>query len=155
MKKLLISFIICLFFNLGNAQYYSTGIGVRGGLFSGLTAKKFLDENIAVEGIFVSRWQGFQVTGLYQYNRVFRGDHLSYFYGAGGSIGFFEGEYVPWINTTAQHTVIGIDGIIGLEYCFESIPFSISIDYKPTVIIAGYGGALLDNGALTIRYIIL
>tara|TARA_Y100001954_G_scaffold34936_1_gene33542 strand:- start:531 stop:998 length:468 start_codon:yes stop_codon:yes gene_type:complete len=148
--------IICLFvFGLSNlfSQNYMTGIGVRGGLANGFSIKHFIEENKAIEGIFISRWDGFQITGLYEYSRVFYEDNISYFYGLGGSIGFFDGTNVPWSASTHQYTLIGIDGIAGIEYCFDNIPFSISFDYKPTFTFIGYQRVFLDNGALTLRYI--
>ena len=52
----------------------------------------------------------------------------------------------------STYTVIGIDGIIGLEYSFTEIPINVSIDWKPVLNIIGYSGFWGDGGALSVRY---
>jgi len=49
--------------------------------------------------------------------------------------------------------VIGIDGILGLEYNFKEIPFNIGIDWKPMIDLGGSSGFYGDGGAISIRYI--
>jgi len=67
MEKLISIVIIGLsMFSSGLAQDYKTGIGLRGDYFNGLTVKHFIASKAAIEGILSSRWQGFQVTGLYE-----------------------------------------------------------------------------------------
>lgn len=155
MKRLLIILIIILGFTAtGIAQDYKTGIGFRGGLFNGLTVKHFIGGNHALEGIVSTRWRGFNVTGLYEiHRRAFDVNRLNWYYGIGGHIGFWEGRHVYWSETTNPYTVIGIDGILGLEYNFNEIPFNISLDWKPAFNIIGYSGFWADGGAFSIRYI--
>jgi hypothetical protein len=67
MKKIiLLSVPIITFANLGLTQYYNTGIGLRGGWFNGFTVKHFIGENKALEGILITRWRGFNITGLHE-----------------------------------------------------------------------------------------
>jgi hypothetical protein len=155
MKKLMFALLITLFAAAGaNAQDYSTGIGLRGGWGTGLTIKHFLKPKAAVEGIFDSRWHGLSVTGLYElHTRAFDVDRLNFYYGIGGHIGFWDGKYYRDLNTTTNYTVIGIDGILGLEYNFKEIPFNLSIDWKPAFDLTGYSGFYGDGGAISIRYI--
>jgi hypothetical protein len=49
--------------------------------------------------------------------------------------------------------VVGIDGIIGMEYNIEEIPFNISLDWKPGFNILGHTGFWGDELALSVRYI--
>jgi hypothetical protein len=49
--------------------------------------------------------------------------------------------------------VIGIDGIIGLEYVFRDIPINIGLDWKPALNIIGNTSFWPDKGAVSIRYI--
>lgn len=155
MKKLLFVLIIALFFGLkSNAQDYNTGIGLRGGAWNGLTVKHFLNEKAAVEGLFDSRWHGFNLTGLYEiHNQAFNTERLNWYYGAGAHIGFYDSQYKRWGDNTGNYSVIGIDGILGLEYNFKEIPINLSIDWKPTFNLSGYSGFWGDGGALSIRYI--
>jgi len=155
MKKLifitLFSFV-CLF--AAKAQDYNTGIGLRGGWGAGLTVKHFLGQNKAVEGILDSRWHGLGITGLYEIShQAFATPRLNWYYGIGGHIGFWDGKYYWDYHNDSNYTVIGIDGILGLEYNFEEIPFNLSIDWKPAFNLTDSSGFWGDGGAISLRYI--
>lgn len=155
MKKILI--IITILISLivySTAQDYNTGIGLRAGVENGLTIKHFNTGNSSLEGIISSRWEGFSFTGLYEKHQpAFDENRLNFYYGVGGHIGFWNGDNVGWVDDDKDYTVIGVDGILGLEYNFVEIPFNVSIDWKPAFNIVGYSGLWLDGGALSIRYI--
>lgn len=137
-----------------NAQDYVNSVGLRGGLSYGVTGKHFLSTTDAIEGIFASRWGGFNITGLYERHAgAFDVDRLYFFYGGGAHIGFWDGTTNPWFSDNQTYTVIGIDGIIGLEYVFSEIPFNVSLDYKPGFNIVGYTGFWGDEMALSFRFI--
>jgi len=155
MKKLLFVLFLALFFTSQmKAQDYNTGIGLRGGPASGLTIKHFLDGKKAVEGIFDSRWHGFSITGLYEIHaQAFNTERLNWYYGIGGHIGFYDTKYKEWGDHTDNYTVIGIDGILGIEYNFKEIPFNIGVDWKPSFNVFGYSSNWGDGGALSLRYI--
>ncbi|MFP4691969.1 MAG: hypothetical protein ACLFMU_08680 [Bacteroidales bacterium] len=154
-KKVFATVVISLCFaSISVAQDYSTGIGVRGGLSSGLTIKHFIGEKAAFEGILSSRWRGFGVTGLYEiHNQAFDEEGFKWYYGFGGHIGFYDGDYAGWGDAGTTYSVIGVDGILGLEYSFTEIPFNVSIDWKPAFNLYGHSGFWGDNGALSVRYI--
>ncbi len=159
MKKYLLLFT--LIFSLsatGFGQDYETAGGVRGGFYNGLTIKKFISEKSAFEGILTSRWVGFNVTGLYELHSMdaFDVDRLNWYYGIGGHLGYYNGSSYSYWNSstvTGYAMVLGIDGILGLEYNFEEIPINVSVDWKPAFNLLGYTGFLGDGGALSIRYI--
>jgi len=155
MKKVMFVLLITLFLGFqSKAQDYSTGIGLRGGWGTGLTIKHFLGGNKAVEGILDSRWHGFSVTGLYEIHaQAFNVNRLNWYYGVGAHIGFWNGQYYRDYNNNTDYTVIGIDGILGLEYNFEEIPFNIGIDWKPALNLVSNSGFTGDGGAISIRYI--
>lgn len=157
MKKTIITSLIAFcFVSISFAQDYNTGIGVRAGFFNGLTVKHFISERAAIEGLLASRWRGLELTVLYElHGRAFDTDRLNYYYGFGGHIGFYDGDHTGgrWGDPGNRYNVIGIDGILGLEYNFREIPFNISIDWKPAFNIVGYSGFWGDGGALSIRYI--
>lgn len=68
MKKIVSTIIIgIILYSFCYTQDYNTGIGLRAGYSNGLTIKHFIGERNAVEGIISSRWQGFNITGLYEY----------------------------------------------------------------------------------------
>lgn len=156
----------------GGAAGYKTGIGLRGGWEGGLTIKHFLQSHRAVEGIFSRGWGygGVRITGLYEIHKPFPGANgLDWFYGVGAHVGFYnehyygykcynggyydrDGDWHPG-KCRDRYTTIGIDGILGLEYQFNEIPFTIGIDIKPYFDLVGRGDHFGD-GALTIRYTI-
>lgn len=156
MKRIFISImLVCILVVFTNAQDYKTGIGFRGGLFYGLTVKHFIGDQAAIEGLFSSRWSGFEITGLYEiHNRAFDVDRLNWYYGFGGHIGFYDGDKtVGWGDAGSTYTIIGIDGILGLEYNFSEVPINLSVDWKPAINLIGFSGFWADGGALSIRYI--
>ena len=147
--------LFALFIGLAShAQDYSTGIGLRSGWGTGLTVKHFLGTNKAVEGILDSRWHGFSITGLYEiHDQAFNAKRLNWYYGVGAHIGFWNGQHYRDYNNNTDYTVIGIDGILGLEYNFEEIPFNIGIDWKPALNVVSNSAFTGDGGAISIRYI--
>ena len=155
MKKIIVSFFFLLtMFSSTYSQDYNTGIGIRAGFYSGLTIKHFISDNSVLEGILDSRWRGFQFTGLYEINhQAFNVDRWNWYYGVGGHIGFWNGDNTNWGNAGTNYTVVGVDGILGLEYNIEEIPISIGVDWKPAFNIIGYTGFWGDGGALSVRYI--
>jgi hypothetical protein len=153
MKKLLC--IAILFFLLTvavNAQDYRTSLGIRAGIPYGLTVKHFLSETNAVEGILASRWGGFSITGLYE-NEHWTGEYpgFNWFWGVGAHIGFWDNN--PYFNSTNTGAVIGVDGILGVEYTFDEIPLNLSLDLLPSVNLIGSSSWNGINGALSVRYV--
>ena len=79
-------------------------------------------------------------------------DHLNWYYGGGAHIGFWNGNS-SWGERDRAYTIIGIDGIIGIEYNFTEAPINIGLDWKPAINLTGYTGFWGDGGALSVRYI--
>lgn len=153
MKKIM--FLAAVFisvFGTLNAQNYETAIGLRGGLSNGITVKHFLTDVNAIEGILSTRWGGFGITGLYEFNNKTAHEGLDWYYGVGAHFGAYDGSETPWGDTDVSYSVIGIDGIIGIEYTFATIPLNLSLDYKPALNLVGYNGFWGDNTAFSIRY---
>jgi len=154
MKKILLLIIMGFISSIGLAQDYNTGIGVRAGYFNGVTIKHFVGQKAAFEGILSSRWRGLQLTGLYEiHDEAFNTKRLNWYYGFGAHLGFWDGNRTRWGEVDRSYTVIGIDGILGMEYNFIEAPFNIGIDWKPSMNLIGYRGFWADGGALSIRYI--
>ncbi len=136
---------------------YETAIGVRAGVSSGLTIKHFSSGRSAWEGIFSTRWEGFMVTALYElHQNAFNTTNFNFFYGPGGHVGEWPGRtgHHEWFDDNVKHVAVGIDGIIGLEYTFDEIPFSISLDWKPSFNLAEHAIFLADEAAFSVRYAI-
>lgn len=144
MKKALLIAIISIFFAISaNAQSYNSAIGLRGGLFGGVTYKHMLGSSAGFEGILQTDWYGFNLTGLYEIHKpAFDVRGMRWYYGAGAHVG----------NYYSSHLSIGIDGIIGLEYTFKELPINVSVDYKPAYNLTGWSGFWGSDAAFSIRY---
>ena len=145
---------LIFYFLTVQAQDYQTGIGLRAGFQQGLSVKNFVGDRSAFEGILSTRWRGFQVTGLFELHRTFPDvDRLNWYYGFGAHVGFWNGEYPSWGEPGTSYTIVGIDGILGMEYTFEEVPVNLSLDWKPAFNIIGYQGFWGDAGAFSVRYV--
>lgn len=156
MKKIFLSLILLSFVWFGalQAQDYGTGIGIRGGPAQGVTIKHFISSTNALEGIVSTRWQGWAITGLYEIHaEPFNIRELKVFYGAGAHIGWWYNPDAPWADAGSEYTIVGIDAVLGLEYSFDEIPISISIDWKPAFNFIGITGGWFDGGGISVRYI--
>lgn len=155
MRKIVLTFVLVVsIVIMASAQDYKTGVGIRGGLSYGLTLKHFLNEKAAVEGLLQTRWSGFDITGLYEIHaQAFEVEKLRWYYGGGAHIGFWNGTYVSWGAAGTSYTLIGIDGILGIEYTFSEAPLNIGLDWKPAINLTGHTGFWPDGGAISIRYV--
>lgn len=155
MKKVLMTLaVVFCIVSFGNAQSYKTGVGLRGGLSGGVTIKHFVSSNTAIEGIVSSRWRGVNLTGLYEIHaQAFDVEGFNWYYGFGGHIGFWDGKYASWGHDDKSYSVVGLDGILGLEYKIPDIPISLSADWKPMINVFGHTGLWTDGGAISIKYV--
>ena len=161
-KAILIIFLgVALVKNIA-AQDYKTGIGIRLGYSTGITVKQSLKSNNYIEGILATSWgNGFLVTGLYEWQNPLPTKNLSWYLGVGGHLGFsnyyesnnkyYQSGYTGRYN---NYGVIGIDGIIGLEYVFDAAPFGLSLDWKPNINLVGNSRFVGAEIALSARYLI-
>jgi hypothetical protein len=160
MKKFIIGAMLLLSVALLQAQDYQSSIGVRLGLSNGIIYKHFISKENSIEGILATRYGGFLVTGLYEFNNELKEESgINWYYGIGGHIGYFNGNrtsYPGWweSNRDNPYTILGADAIIGIEYTFYDTPVSISLDWKPGFNLLGHSGVWGDNAALSIRYIL-
>jgi|SRR5690554_2932491 len=155
MKRILVLIaFLCMTTVTMYGQDYNTGIGIRTGTSNGLTIKHFTGSTSVLEGIFATRWGGYNFTGLFQkYDQAFRVPRLNWFYGFGGHIGSYRGDEHRRYDDEEQHLLFGIDGIIGMEYNFTDIPFNISLDWKPSIDLSGGFYPWGDEVAFSLRYI--
>ena len=133
--------------SLASAQDYNNGVGLRGGTNWGLTIKHFVSDNAAFEGILYAYGNGLNVTGLYEvHNQAFDVDRLRWYYGFGAHLGNYSSDNV-------SNFVLGVDGVLGIEYSFTEAPISIGLDWNPYINLVGNTDFLPNSGALSIRYI--
>ncbi|HNR19847.1 MAG TPA: hypothetical protein PKN75_03100 [Bacteroidia bacterium] len=155
MKRIFIfSIALCAFVTV-KAQDYKTAAGVRFGASNGITLKHFIKDDAALEGILAFRYRGFNFTGLYEkhFSNAFKVNRLNWYIGAGGNIGVIDRDRYRWYDEKDEGTalLLGIDGIIGIEYNFQEVPLNVSLDWKPMINLTGvyFWG---DEVGLSIRY---
>lgn len=149
-NKKAVLFLICfLLLPLGNqlsAQSYKHSAGVRFGHTAGLTYKKFLVDEQAIEVIASGRNEGMQITLSYLRHNPMEfafNENFYVFYGIGGHIGLerfddleksiiLDDQGEPaFIFENKNYFAMGVNGNIGVEYRWLSIPMTLSIDMKP------------------------
>ena len=141
MKKIILpAFILLfsLFMQHTNAQSYKSALGLKfGGYENGISGKYFTTNYIALEGLIGFRSHGVVFTGLYEiHQEAFGVKELKFYYGAGAHIGAigkglyrrFNGDNQTYNN---GHILLGVDGVLGLEYIIPKSPIAVSLDLNP------------------------
>jgi hypothetical protein len=151
MKKTFLSLLMLISFLLvskhssaqSNTDSYTGAIGFKfGGYEDGIAGKYFTDPDIAIEGELGFRQHGVVITGLYEfYQEAFNVPELRFYYGAGAHIGAIgSGVYQRFgggnevYNT--GHLLLGVDGVLGLEYIIPQSPIAVSLDLNPRLELA-------------------
>jgi hypothetical protein len=138
---------------------YGTAVGLRLGYPLSFTAKKFLNEDAAVEGYIGFRGFGtyswVNISGAYQiHNPIDAVEGLQWYYGGGASVFFFNFDN-NFIGDNSTNTSFGIQGYLGLDYTFADVPISVTADWIPTFFINGFGNGFSGGyGTLGVRYIL-
>lgn len=130
---------------------YSTAIGLRLGNSSGISAKKALRGRTVLEGLVTTRWNGINVTALAEVALPLDTPGLRWYYGGGAHVGFWDHPDNP---EREGQLFVGVDGIVGMEYTFSTIPLNLSLDWKPMFNILSYTSFNWDEFALSVRYVI-
>jgi hypothetical protein len=148
MKKTVL-FTALLLFSLGAmAQNYDKSIGLRLGSSVGVTYKQFLSERNALEffgDLHFINGTVLNVSGeyLWQWN-IGDIDGFDWYVGPGVSLGMWLGD--------DSNVNLALNGIIGLEYKFATIPLALSVDYNPHFYFLHSAGFVGDYSALSVRY---
>jgi hypothetical protein len=152
MKKSAIAILLVTIITTVRAQApYNRALGLKfPGGFS-LTYKKFVSDTHNFEAQFTSWNKGFRAAGLYEinfyaFNKV---PELSWFVGPGAHIGFWKSAFEKTYDSQID---IGVDGIIGLDYKFKTVPINVSLDWEPAVTLLGSAGFTPVFGGAAIRY---
>lgn len=153
-KSLVLTLMLFGMFMTAEAQDYKTGIGLRGGVFSGITLKHFVNQNDALEFVAAIHSRGPLLAGMYQMHaNAFDVPGLNWYYGPGAHIGFYEGRHSGWFDDVDRdYVVIGVNGSVGMEYKIDEIPIALSVDIVPLLNIVGHLGLWVDAG-ITVKYV--
>ncbi|WP_139793865.1 hypothetical protein [Reichenbachiella faecimaris] len=150
------------------AQQYDRSAGIRLGGSSGLTFKKFIIDEQAVELIVSNRKNGIQLTILHllhQPMHVSFNENFFFYYGVGGHVGSekhsgiekelsnFDPNDFNYVDK--NYLTLGIDGMIGIEYRMLSVPITLSMDLKPYLNYVGFRKVKADfwDASIAIKYV--
>lgn len=93
-----------------------------------------------------NNYDGFKLTGIYQWVWELDGD-FNWYAGAGGGLGSYSFDN----NSFDDETFVFIAGDIGIEYNFD-IPLLLSLDFRPEIGFGNFNDDLDFDIALGIRY---
>jgi hypothetical protein len=151
----LLFFLISLTVSNQSQAQYTTGIGLRAGVSSGLTVRHFVGQEAAIEGILATRWGGLITTGLFEIHKDIRDvKGLLWFFGGGAHFGTWNAKNSnrSWGDNNVSTVAYGLTGIVGLDYAFADAPINLSLDWKPSINF-GEGGFWWDDVAISVRFI--
>ena len=127
---------------------YKTALGVKVWDGGGISFKTFIVPNNALEVIGYFYRYGSRITGLYEIHGNIEGaPGLKWYAGPGLHLGFYDKKYY-----NGDRAVVGIDGVLGLDYKINKAPFNISLDWQPSFEFADNRGFAGSWGGLGIRY---
>ena len=147
--------LVCIsHFGFAQRGMLDNAIGLRFGLGSGVSFQHFSSDHNVIELIAMQRYGGLNLTGLYQaHNQAFDVRGLKWYIGGGAHAGIYGKRSVLHDGSEVENiAVLGIDGILGLEYFLRGLPLQISIDWKPAINLYGTRYHEWDSGAMSIRY---
>ena len=133
--------LFCSNKSFSQTTYFDQAIGLRGdfGLAQAVSYKKFINESNAIE-IIAGRGNTYlNIGGAFQKHLPISRD-LDWYFGAGASALLYRGSIG-----------YGIQGYLGIQYNFDGIPLSITIDWIPTLETRTF---IPQGGNLGIRYIL-
>lgn len=149
-------------------QQYERSAGIRLGGSSGLTFKKFLVNEQAIEAILSGRKGGIQLTALLLMHHpmhVSFNENFFFYYGVGGHIGsekhhdiskvMLNDDSMLFRYEDKSYLTLGIDGMIGIEYRMLSVPITLSLDLKPYLNYVGLRKLKADfwDASIAIKYV--
>lgn len=154
MKKLFLATMTCIgFVTFSNAQEIAdNAIGLRLGDSDGFGAeisyqRALGDDNRLEAGLgwrSGDGFDGFKLTGLYQWVWHLDGD-FNWYAGAGGGVGSYG------FDDFDDETFVFIAGDVGIEYSFD-IPLLLSLDFRPEIGFGEFNDDVDFDIALGIRY---
>jgi len=122
---------------------YQFALGLKfGGYENGISGKYFLDNTTSLEGLIGFRSHGLVFTGLYELNQqAFNVEGFRFYYGFGAHVGAVgAGVYKRFDGDNRFYNdsqiLLGVDGVIGLEYVIPNSPIAVSLDLNPRVELA-------------------
>ena len=131
MRLLVLAVVAVLIFSSASAQSksansstYRTALGVKVWDGGGISLKHFFNSQNAGELIAYFWRHGMRITGLFEiHGNISGATGLKWYIGPGLHIGYYDAGYVHRnYYYVDNRTLIGIDGVLGLDYKFNHAP---------------------------------
>lgn len=123
------------------AQNYTRAFGARGGFSPGLLYRSYKYDHLAYETLLSVYSNGMKITFLVEQFRPaefkFADENMWLVYGFGAHAGWHITDHYEIFFTRYHYEnqmiapLLGIDGLIGLEYHLQEFPLVFGLDYKP------------------------
>jgi hypothetical protein len=147
MRKVLLALSVLLIVTTAarSQSSYQTALGLKVWDGAGVSLKHFFNENAGeLIGYFYNR--GVRFTGLYEFHWDIPGaEGLKWYIGPGAHISLYSSKY-------GDGAFVGLDGVLGLDYKFASVPINLSLDWQPSFEFGDGHGFYGSWGGLGIRY---
>lgn len=145
-QPLLCAFLLMLLGGLpASAQRYRTAAGIRlGDEQVGFTVQQRIFPKTTLEGLAVAGAREVTGTVLIEQHFPMLGKRFNYYVGGGAHVGTLK-DY---------GAIYGFDGIMGIEYKVNGLPFLLSTDLKPAFHLR-HEDWFNFGGAFSIRYVIV
>ncbi|MEP0986244.1 hypothetical protein [Ekhidna sp.] len=168
MKNVILVLFLLTSFSLSAQQLYEKSGGIRLGYTSGLTFKKFINEDEAVEMVLSGRNEGMQYTAQYLFHQPMEfsfNDRFYLHYGIGGHIGYEKfddlsktlsnAEGDAFIYEAKSYITMGVDASLGIEYRWLEVPATFGFDVKPYFNFIGmrHTKAKFWDAAISFKYV--
>lgn len=162
MKKFILIILLFLPSLFLSGQELKQAVGLRGGLTSGFEYRFYTGPSNSIK-LLLGTNSGLRFHGIYEFhkpNLFLFTDQLTLFYGVGMHGGYenWDKKYVhentSWYDSRTAF-VMGIDGIMGIEYTFIETPLSVGMESKPYFDIFGRNMFHFEpfDFAFTVKYL--
>ena len=153
MRNSLIILVLFAVITFSYSQNYKTAIGVKGGYpgYGSLNGKHFLNSKTAIEGSIGGGTNTLWLQGLYELNFSLE-QGLNWYAGGGANVGFYSFKNT-FTNERTSNMILGLNGIVGIEYTFEDFPLNVALDTGPNLRIINSFGFGWGAG-IAVRYAI-
>lgn len=128
-------------FSSVEAQNYTRAVGFRSGYSSGIVYRNYKQDFLAYETLLSFRQKGMKLTFLVEQYRPahfeFANEHMWILFGFGGHAGWHVTDQYEIFFTRYKYDdnmiapLLGLDGVIGMEYHIPDFPLVLGVDYKP------------------------
>jgi hypothetical protein len=111
----------------------------------------FLNSKTAIEGSIGGGTNTLWLQGLYELNFSLE-QGLNWYAGGGANVGFYSFKNTI-TNERTSNMILGLNGIVGIEYTFEDFPLNVALDTGPNLRIINSFGFGWGAG-IAVRYAI-